>query len=666
MRNDSLGFFWQDLQEKAKRGTYIPVLAAIPETGWKAPQELPRLSGEAVLGLDIETKDIDLREKGPGFRRDAHIVGISVATVDGKSWYLPMRHEVCHEQNLDPDHVLAWARDNLCTVGQTKVGANLAYDVDGLWAAGVPVTGPFVDVQYAAALLDENRRSYSLESLLQSEFGEGKVKGDLENWVQRSYGAGDDYRADIWRSPPCLVGPYAEGDTVLPLRLWQQQRTQLEKVGLTDLFNLETELLPAIVKMRQRGVRVDLDYARRLDDELTQAIADADEKMSAFAGHKVDPNIRADLVRLFDNAGVWYPRTKEGTPSFAKDFLEHCPFDGAKLIIERRKLEKYRNTFVRGYVLDLNVNGRLHAVFHPLRTDDNGTVSGRYSSSMPNLQNIPVRDEYWGPRLRAMFCPEEGEQWGRHDWSQIEYRFLTHYGRGESAKVAREQYRRDPRTDFHEMTLRMVAPAAGWDISTPEKHKARRRPIKNINFGLTYGMGKDKLTRDLGLTQEQGDELFNHYHRAVPFVKKTYNAAQEAARHRGYIRTVLGRYARFDLFEPYGNLGDKKALPYDEAVQRYGSRVVRAFTHKALNRLLQGSAADLMKLAMRDLWRSGVHDVLGQMLITCHDETGHSVPQTLAGREAMNEVKHIMETCMQLRVPVLAEQNYGANWGDCK
>jgi DNA polymerase I-like protein with 3'-5' exonuclease and polymerase domains len=674
MRDDSLGLFWEDVQTKQKGNVYARPIPAIPDTGWVAPAEFPRLADAKLLGLDCETKDISLVEKGPGFRRTgdegAYIVGIAVGTPDGGRWYFPMRHSIAAEQNLNPDAVLAWARDNLCSPGQVKVGANLSYDVDALWSEGVPVTGPFIDVQHAEALLDPNRYTFNLEALGRSYVGEGKVSTDLRDWVERAYGQDGSYRAHIHAAPPCLVGPYAEGDVDLPLRIWEKQRVLLEQQLMMGLFDLETELIPLMVEMRQNGVRVDLAYARQLDVELTEAMADLDAKLAAVAGRPIDVDSRNDLAVLFDAAGVPYPRTPTGQPSFVKEWLSNLAHPAGELIRQRRQVQKYRNTFIRSYILDKHINGRIYALFHQLKGDDNGAISGRFSSSIPNLQNIPARDRYWGPKLRALFIPEDGEEWMAHDWSQIEYRFLGHYARGPSGKVVRQMYNENPDTDFHEMVLDMVAPVIGWDVSTPEERAFRRRPIKNVNFGLCYGMGVPLLASQLGLAKDPADRLFRGYHKAVPFVKATAEAASAQAQNVGHIKTVLGRRARFDLYEPKwgrGDVGKSRALPYTQAVEAYGSKVVRAFTHKALNALLQGSAADLMKLAMRDIGRAGVSKYIGTMLLTCHDETGHSINrQSKAAIEAAGEVKRIMETCMTLRVPVVAEQSFGTNWGTAK
>lgn len=673
MRDDSVGFFWEEIQVKEKRVSYDRPLAPIPDTGWVAPGGFPRLVDAKVLAIDVETKDVALVEKGPGFRREgdeaAYMVGLAVGTPEGGRWYFPMRHKIQPETNLDPGHVLAWARDNICTEGQAKIGANISYDVDALWSEGVPVTGPFIDVQHAEALIDSNRYTYNLDALGATYLGEHKVNDVLRDWIIRSYGDDNNYRAHIWAAPPCLVGPYAEGDVDMPLRIWEKQRLILQEQFMMGLFDMETELIPLMIQMRQRGVRVDLEYARRLDDELTVAMGELDAKLEAIAGRPIDVDVRADLQQLFDKVGVAYPRTAKGAPSFVKEWLSRLAHPAGELIRQRRMLQKYRNTFIRSYILDKHINGRIYALFHQLKGDENGTVSGRFSSSIPNLQNIPSRDEYWGPKLRALFIPEEGEEWVRHDWSQIEYRFLAHYARGPSGNTVREQYRRDPTTDFHEMTLDLVAPFAEWDVSTPEKRKVWRKPVKNINFGLVYGMGVDTLIGYLGLSREKSEYIINHYHQAVPFVRATYDVAQARAANRGYIVTIGNRRARFNLWEPRWGVksADQPALPHHLALEKWGPKISRAYTHKALNALLQGSAADLMKDAMRQIHKSGATKVVGVPKLTCHDELGHSANRHNKEHvEAIGEVKYIMENCMKLEVPIIAEQSWGRNWGECK
>jgi DNA polymerase I-like protein with 3'-5' exonuclease and polymerase domains len=668
LRHDSVGMFWQNLAEekpaKADKIKMPRVLPPTPDTGWRPPTSFPNLSGADVLAVDVETKDPDLRERGPGVRRGAHIVGLAVGTGDAR-WYFPMRHEVGAEWNMDPDAVMAWARDTLACP-MPKVGANLLYDADFLSAEGVTLAGEWWDVQIAEPLLDENRPSYSLDILGWQYLREGKRSSALSDWVEQAY-RNNNYREEIWRTSPLLVGPYAEGDVELPMRILEKQVALLEEQELMDLWRIETGLLPMLLAMRQQGVRIDPVRRQVLDDRMTVELGTEQARLNKMAGGPINVNASTDLARLFDKIGEAYPRTpKTGAPSFTKGWLAQHPHEAAAAIVSVRRLMKLRDTFVRGYA-SLAINDRLHCMFHPLRTDENGAVSGRFASSNPNLQNIPVRDPLWGPLIRAMFIPEEGCEWIRHDWSQIEYRFLAHFGIGANAREVRRMYQTDPNTDFHEMVVGLT----GLD----------RRSAKNVNFGLVYGMGVPLLASTLGLSRQEAEEtVFSVYHERVPFVKDTYNHASSLATSRGYVRTILGRRARFDYWQPrdwndtvengtWEEDGSSAILGLGAARARWGEdmQLRRAFTHKALNRVLQGSSADLMKKAMLLMWKSGIYKVLAAPHLTVHDELDHSMqkgdPQA---EEAIAEVKRIMETAISIRVPVIADEERGPSWGECK
>jgi DNA polymerase I-like protein with 3'-5' exonuclease and polymerase domains len=489
----------------------------------------------------------------------------------------------------------------------------------------VTVGGRWLDVQIAEPLLDENRRSYKLEVLAQHYLGEGKAVNDLEDWAERAYGRGMA-KNNIWRCPPSLVGPYGEMDAALPLRILDEQLPKLGQQSLTELWEVETDLLPMLLAMRRHGVRVDLQRAKSIDDELTAGIELAEGRLRALCGFVVNINAAAALAKAFDKAGVEYPKTDKGRPSFSKEWMEHHHHPLCQLIMEQRKLLKYRDTFIRGYIFNMEIGGRIHCLFHSMRGDENGTVSGRFSSSLPNLQNIPIRDEVWGPRIRSIFVPDQGCQWVRDDWSQIEYRFLVHFGRGKSAVAARQLYQEQPDTDFHAMVSELTG--------------LGRKAAKNVNFGLVYGMGVPLLASTIGMTAEQAQrEVFDVYHQRVPFVKETYDFASRIAKRQGFVTTVLGRRARF---------------------------VERQFTHKALNRKLQGSAADLMKKAMVMIWRAGIYGVVPPAHLTVHDELDHSRPHGKPAREALNEVKNIMESAIELKVPIRADREVGPSWGECK
>lgn len=636
MRMDDVGLWWQDYKPPPSTNhSRIVVNAPVPQTGWTPPKEFPNLSGARVLGIDTETKDLKLREMGPGaIRGDSHIVGVSVATED-KAWYFPIAHEFAAEKhlNMDKDRVLAWVKD-VCALPCPKVGANLLYDYEQLKAVGIEVAGDAYDVQWAEALIDEEARTYALENIAQKYLGEGKHSDTLYAWCAHSFGgkANGDQRDNIYRAPPSLVGPYAEGDALQPLRILREQRKILEEQKLMSLFRIESGLLPLLLKMRFKGVRIDLERAQEVAKWLR-----AEAKKAQDALGNVDVWSGDSIARAFDKEKVKYPRTEAGNPSFRKEWLEAEPHPLAQRILAVRQYEKAANPFVESYLLENHINGRIHCQFHPLRSDNYGTVSGRFSSSNPNLQNIPSRNKIIGPMLRSLFIPEEGCKWRRGDYSQIEYRLLIHYAKGPGADELRERYNKDPTTDFHQLAIDMCHEITGVKLD--------RTPAKNLNFGLVYGMGKDKTTRSLGVAPEVGLKLYNAYHTALPAVRETSNECSRLASRRGFIRTILNRRRRFES--------------RNEDQQREG-------THKALNSLLQGGAADVMKKAMHDIYKAGIYDVIGVPHLTVHDELDGSDDGSKEAAEAYTEAKRIMETCIKLKVPLRVDEAVGSNWGECK
>ncbi len=661
MRFDADGLFWQDAPVESTRGSRAPrPQPPIPDTGWKPPREFPNLSGAAVIALDTETYDPELTDRGPGWaRHSGHLCGVSIAVEDA-AWYFPMRHSIEPEDNLDPENVLAWLRDTLGNPKQPKIGANLYYDAGWLQEEGVIVRGELVDVQYAEALLEEQSH-VNLEHLGQKYLGTGKDTDLLKKWIMDYYApAKTAWRGDIHRCPPRLVGHYAEMDAVLPFQIIKQQYKRLAQENLVDVFRLECGLIPLLVAMRFRGARVDLDKATQIKEELDATAAGYREELKRLTGVEVNVNAAESIAQAFDNLGLAYPRTKatdnapNGKPSFVKTFLEHLDHPVGDLIRGIREAEKMANTFIQSYILDAHVDGRVYGQFHSLRGDENGTRSGRLSSSTPNLQNIPTRTEM-GKRIREVFIPDDGRFWERYDYSQIEYRLLAHHAVGPRSDDIRRRYCTDPETDYHEETRRMVHEIAHMLLD--------RKPVKNINFGLTYAMGKPKLVRSLGLTKEQGDELFEAYHHAVPFTKATLESCDEEAQRLGYITTLLGRRSRFDLWEPkeWRGRGERqRALPYEVAVREYG-HVRRAMTHKALNRRLQGGAADVMKRAMARAWDDGVFHIIGVPMLTVHDEL--DLDNDGQHPDAWRELEHILEETTPLRVPVRADHESGPNWG---
>jgi DNA polymerase I-like protein with 3'-5' exonuclease and polymerase domains len=656
VRSDNVGMFWEDVPLGRGSNKVARVMPPIPDTGWTSPKCFPDLSSARVISVDCETWDPELIERGPGWARGrGHIVGVSVGANGGGRWYFPIRHEVEPEYNLDTSHVFHWLRDTLSNASQPKVGANLLYDLGWLRQEGVEVKGELIDVQYAEALLDE-RAGVALETLAQKYLGEGKDTNLLYKWCSDFYGGkvNAKQRANIHRAPPRLVGPYAESDADLPLRVAIEQYPRLQQLGLLDLFKMECGLIRLLLDMRFQGVTVDIPHAEKLRDVLLKKEEEEIAKLTHLAGARIDIGSADSLAILFDRIGLPYGRTAKGKPSFTKDFLASLNHPIADQVREIRKLNKLRTTFVESYVLKAHINGKVYGQFHPLRGDDGGTRSGRFSSSDPNLQNIPSRDNELAPLVRAAFIPDAGHEWWRvYDYSQIEYRFLAHFAVGPMADAVRQIFNDDPRTDYHVMTQELVQKQTGQLLD--------RKPIKNINFGLIYGMGVDALSAGLGMTSAQGKKLFAAYHDGVPYAKATMEECSEIASRTGVITTILGRRSQFDLWESASwGRSDKPALPYDLAIMNYGS-IRRAYTHKALNRRLQGSAADMMKVAMLKCYNDGIFNETGVPRLTVHDELDFSDP---GGKDAaFDEMRHVLETALPIRVPVRADCSIGPNWG---
>lgn len=636
--------FWDDVPKarpSARPERFIPP----PKTGWKPPRDFPNLDDASIIGIDTETFDPNLLTHGPGgVRNDGHIVGVSLATEDA-SWYFPIRHEYSEERhlNLEPDLVFGHLQALVGKKAREYVGANLLYDLEHLRASGVTFSpkAQFHDVQYAEPLLDEESGKYSLEALARKYLSEGKESSLLYQWCADCFGGKPDgeQRKNIWRAPPSLVGPYAEADARLPLQILLEQGPRLEHDGLLDVYDMECALIPMLLDMRFAGVRVDMDEARKVSRLLRDKSAKASLLIPGVDAWSAD-----SIARACDAAGIEYLRTATGKPSFTKEWLTYCSHPMAKAILDVRKYDKAANPFVESYILENAVKGRVYGQFHPLRSNDNGTVSGRFASSTPNLQNVTSRDDELAPLIRGLFIPEEGRIWVRSDYSQIEYRMLVHWAVQwglKGAEMLQQRYIDDPTTDFHQMCIDLVKEITAILLE--------RKPAKNINFGLVFGMGKEKLITSLGVSEELGNKLYNAYFKALPSVKAAIEYASAMANRDGYITTILGRRKRFG--EAYEN--------------DYG-RMERPFTHKALNSVLQGSAADILKKGMLECYRAGLlfNDEIVTHL-TVHDELDMSMRDTKRGRAMMKEIVHIQETAVACHVPLIVDISEGKNWGEC-
>jgi DNA polymerase I-like protein with 3'-5' exonuclease and polymerase domains len=648
---------------------------------WKPPKEFPNLSGAKMIAYDTETRDPKLLDSGPGNIRSkaglepGEVVGISIGVGDrdGEQWYFPIAHKDIDRpdsDNMDRDQVIRFCQDVLGNE-IPKLGTNLIYDLGWLATLGVSVGGKQYDVQNAEPLIDENMRSYALSILSAKYGGQGKDESGMYEWQAETFGgrANRKQAKNIWRTPARVVGPYAESDCREPFTIFEQQQKLLADENLTELFDIETRLVPLLHAMRERGVLVDLELAEERLAELTGENSKAAE---IVAENQIDVWATATIAAYCDRKGIKYEKTEKGNPSFPSSWLENHDDDVLVRIADCRRFDKNAGTFIKSAVLDHAIEGRIHCQFNQLRGDKYGTVSGRFSSSNPNLQNIPSRDEILGPMIRGMFIPDPGEIWFSDDWSQIEYRLLVHYGVLDghpSAVKAQNQYLEDPNMSFHKWVQELTGVEYGQ--------------AKNINFGLAYGMGQKTMAEGMGITVEEATPIFNKYHKTLPFVKKLgWNVNAKAAQ-TGFIKTWFGRRRRFDLWESsdWDTARENGAMSFQQAKEMWalerfhdkdeaffggkkGLGIKRAFTYKALNSLLQGSAADIMKVAMVEIWESGVCDVLGAPLLTVHDELNWSVPNTPEGLEAHAEAVKIMNDDRGLRVPMMTDSGQGANWAE--
>ena len=613
----------------------VPLFVA--QTEWIEPEEYPDLRQYDEIAIDLETRDPDLKKLGSGsVIGNGEVVGIAVA-VPGRKFYFPIAHG--SGPNMDRKKTLEWFKD-ICESSAIKIFHNAMYDVCWIRNLGIKINGLIVDTMIAASLIDENRFSFTLNSLSWDYLGHGKNEAALNEAAKER---GLDPKADMWQLPALHVGSYAEKDAELTLELWQCFKKEIVHQDIESIFNLETDLFPCLVDMRFKGVRVDAERALSLKQELQSKEESLLLEVKNQTG--IEPQIWAarSIAKVFDKLGLEYSRTeKSDAPSFTKNFLSEHNHPLVKKIAQAREINKAHTTFI-DTILRFEHKGRIHAEINQIRSDAGGTVTGRFSYNNPNLQQLPARNKDLGPQIRSLFLPEENCTWGCFDYSQQEPRLVAHYAALEkfpSVYDVVDEYNDNPDTDFHQTVADMA------DIP--------RSQAKTINLGLFYGMGKTKLQAELGVTKEKAAELFDQYHAKVPFVKQLMNSASNRAQTHGQIRTLLGRLCRFHLWEP-NMFGMHKAMTHEDALREHGPGIKRAYTYKALNKLIQGSAADMTKKAMVELYKEGI-----VAHIQIHDELDLSVEST----EHAKKIIEIMENAVTLEVPNKVDYESGETWGD--
>lgn len=580
------------------------------------------------LIVDIETYDPGLTEMGAGvYRGDGYVLGVALFDPQTKEKrYINLRHKGITESEKAEN--LRYLEQILGTTS-TKIGANFLYDLDWLQngkGMGLKVNGQYQDIQSRECLLDAYARSYSLDTLSQKYGFPGKHDQEIIDWCN-TRGLKGAPQKHLYMMPFDVVERYALGDVEETDNVFLAQEPEIMNQGLDQILNIEMGLLPLLLQMRKQGIRVNESRRQEVSEELTQGyystLQDFEKKYNCKG---VNINSGTDLLTIFNKNGVPVIYTEKGNPSFSKESLSLVDHEITKEIEEIRGYKTVINNFVNGSLVDYQVNGRIHANFQPMRSDDHGTVTGRFACLDPNLQQIPAKKEKHGDLIRDILIPEDDCWYGAPDYSQIEYRILLHFASGPGAEEVRQKFINDPRTDYHQIVVDMT----GLD----------RKHAKNFNFGSIYCMGKDTMRKKFGFSVEQCETLTEQYYGMMPFIKPTRNAIINTAKKRGYLRTVLGRRARVS-----------------QDIRDQGGE------YKLVNYLIQGSAADVMKKGMYDAYNAGVFNVL-MPHITVHDELGVSTPKTVEGLEAYQELVHLMENCIKIDVPLHVDCDLGSSFGN--
>jgi len=614
------------------------------QTEWVCPEEFPDLSKYDEIAIDLETWDPDLKTKGSASTRGVgDVVGIAIAV---SNWvgYFPIAHK--NGPNMERKKVLEWFQDVLKTDSK-KIFHNAIYDMCWIRRLGLTVHGTIIDTMIMASLVDENRFRYDLSSVSYDYTGMRKNETIL-NQSAKEWGV--DAKAEMYKLPAMYVGEYAEKDAEITLALWQELKKEIIHQDLEDIAKLEIRTFPCILDMKWNGVKVDEQQVSIIEAKLKETFKTCLDRVKDEVGFYPEVWSASSIAKVCEYLKITdFSKTeKTNKPSFTKNYLAKHKNKFIKAIATARTVDKISSTFlnsIKNYVY----KGRIHADIHQLRGDQGGTVTGRLSYSHPNLQQLPNYSNI-GKGIRSIFQPEEGCDWGCFDYSQQEPRLVLHYasktpgitGLASTLEEFNVEESSDKEgADFHGI----VAEMAGLD----------RKEAKTINLGLFYGMGKAKLQAQLGINDiEKATTLLDNYHQRVPFVKQLIKSVMNRAQKRGKVRTLLGRMCRFDMWEPR-QFGMHKAMTFQQACDETGiGNIKRAYTYKALNRLIQGSAADMTKKAMADLHDEGITP-----MIQIHDELDISVKNDAEAKK----IKYIMEHAVELSVPNKVDYEKGNNWG---
>lgn len=617
-----------------------------------------------VVVVDIETHDAELDRLGPGVYHDpdARILGCGIwdSKTQVKKYY-PLHHTDCSSE------VLARSRAELAEIlakPTSKLLANAVYDLDWLENRdGIKVNGFIHDVQVAEPLLDQYKFSYSLEALAQYYKVPGKQTVNIEAEAARIDPTHKSYKHPqelLWLMSSKTVGEYCIGDLEATYAVFLKQMERIRAEGMEELYECECNLVRICLMMRKNGILI--DQKARSNAIFSVQEMETELQNGLFASHgPFNINSSAQIAPILLDEGLKLPRTATGKYSVTKEILDKYSSQNKFCadLMRVRALNKLRTTFLEKSIDEhICSDGRLHGQFFPLRKDDAGTITGRWSGGNPNLQQIPRNDEVLGPMARGMFVCDDGCWYGHTDYSQVEYRVFSHYARGWAdgdkldllAQKMRADFIANPHMDYHQYVIDLVKEKTGKTLA--------RSTAKRVNFGTLYFMGEASLSKKFNIPYEEACEVFEALFHALPFIESTRSRVVNSVKMRGYLTTFCGRRQRIGP----QHVAEGSVVHTKDGRTVIGNNPDGDKYYPFFNYLIQGTAADIMKFSLVEAYRAGVYDILKLHLLV-HDETGTSIPKTLEGIQAYQAQQDILSNTVKLKVPILAEADYGPNWG---
>lgn len=584
---------------------------------------LSKISEKSIFAFDTETTDLDAMQ--------AEIVGLSFAVESGHAAYVPLAHDYPGApEQMDRMSVLQQMKPLLESKKIKKIGQNLKYDKKVLANYDISLNGIEHDTMLESYVLDSTASRHDMDTLALKHLGYKTIHFEDVAGKGKKQLKFNDIALE-------QASPYAAEDADITLRLHERLWPELEKhEKLKSIYReLEIPLLSILAKVERNGVRIDAGMLKRQSSELAMGILDLEKQAHKAAGQDFNLGSPAQLQDiLFNKLGIpVIKKTPKGQPSTAEAVLQELApdYDLPRLILEYRSMSKLRSTYTDKLPLMINPRtGRVHTSYHQAVA-----ATGRLSSSDPNLQNIPVRSKE-GRRIRQAFIPADGCRMVSADYSQVELRIMAHLSGDEGLLKAFTEG-----ADIHKATASEVFATALDDVTTDQ-----RRSAKAINFGLIYGMSAFGLAQQLKIERADAQTYIDLYFDRYPGVKKYMDDTRKLAHEQGYVETVFGRR----LYLPEINSGNGMRRQYAERT--------------AINAPMQGTAADLIKMAMLsvDKWiETEAPDV--RMIMQVHDELIFEIPESQV-EQASEMIRELMNGVAELRVPLLVDLGVGANWDE--